>query len=80
VLPFPELRSLINIAVDAKGALYVVDGQQNQVLKLDPGSTTPTVLPFIGLNGPVSVAVGATGEVYVVDDGNRRIVKLGGAR
>lgn len=73
-----SLNGVIDIAVDTKGALYVVDAQRDRILKLDPGASTPTVVPFTGLKRPVSVAVDNKGAIYVVDDGHRRIVKLEG--
>ena len=61
------------MAVDAAGNVYVTDKDNNRVLKLAAGSTTPSVLPFTG-DGPQDVAVDAAGNVYVTS-GNQ-VVKL----
>jgi DNA-binding beta-propeller fold protein YncE len=79
-LPFTGLRDPQGVAVDAAGNLYVADVGPNQVLKLAPGSSTPTVLPFTGLNLSLNVlsdvAVDAAGTVYIGDYGNNRVMKL----
>jgi serine/threonine-protein kinase len=48
------------------GNHYVVDND-NRVLKLTAGSSTPTELPFTGLSNPEGVAVDGAGNVYVAD-------------
>jgi DNA-binding beta-propeller fold protein YncE len=85
-LPFTGLRSIDSVAVDAAGSVYVTDPFANQVLKLAPGSNTPTALPFTGLNLPTGiyhnpariagVTVDTAGNVYVIDTGNLRVLKL----
>ncbi|QCH22647.1 NHL repeat-containing protein [Mycobacteroides salmoniphilum] len=67
VLPFTELSYPWDIAVDAAGAVYVVDSdtvhETSRVLSLPVGATAPSTLPFEpGRNG---VAVDAAGTVYV---------------
>ena len=49
VLPFTGLQNPDGVAVDSTGTLYVTDLGANRVLKLAPGSSTPTDLPFTGL-------------------------------
>lgn len=64
------------VALDGDGNIYVTSqGMYGRVLKLAPGSTTPTVLPFSGLYQPQGVAVDTNGAVYV-SDFNNRVVKL----
>ena len=84
-LPFTGLRLPHGVAVDAAGNVYVAETRTNQVLKLAPGSNTPTVLPFTGLDlfddgvidgSTAGVAVDAAGNVYVADSGHGRVVKL----
>jgi serine/threonine protein kinase, bacterial len=75
-LPFTGLDHPNGVAVDAASNLYVIDYDNEQVLKLAAGSTTQTVLPFTGLFGPYGVAVDSAGDLYVVDDGNARVLKL----
>jgi uncharacterized RDD family membrane protein YckC/streptogramin lyase len=76
VLPFTGLHQPSAVAVDTTGAVYVVDQNNNRVLKLPAGATTPTTLPFTGLNKPSAVAVDTTGAVYVADSGASRVLKL----
>lgn len=79
VLPFNGLNFRLSpggVAVDSDGAVYVTNqGMYGRVVKLAPGSDTPTVLPFTGLYQPQAVAVDSTGAVYVTDF-NHRVVKL----
>ena len=61
------------MAVDSAGTVY---GNNNRVVKLVAGASTPTVLPFTGLQIPNDVAVDTAGTVYVADFNNNRVVKL----
>lgn len=64
------------VALDSDGNVYVTNqGMYGHVVKLAPGSTTPSVLPFSGLYEPQGVAVDSHGAVYVTDF-NNRVVKL----
>jgi DNA-binding beta-propeller fold protein YncE len=80
VLPFTQLRGVVDVAVDSAGNVYVVDAEQKLVLKLAAGANAPTVLPFTGLNHPVKVAVDAAGNVYVTDIGSHSVLKLAEAQ
>ena len=79
VLPFNGLNFRLSpggVAVDSAGAVYVTNqGMYGRVVKLTPGSDTPTVLPFAGLYQPQAVAVDSAGAVYVTDF-NHRVVKM----
>jgi serine/threonine-protein kinase len=79
VLPFNGLNFRLSpggVAVDSSGAVYVTNqGMYGRVVKLAPGSDTPTVLPFTGLYQPQAVAVDSAGAVYVTDF-NHRVVML----
>ncbi len=79
VLPFNGLSFRLSpggVAVDSSGAVYVTNqGMYGRVVKLTPGSSTPTVLPFTGLYQPQAVAVDSAGTVYVTDF-NHRVVML----
>jgi serine/threonine-protein kinase len=46
------------------------------MVKIDPGSKTPTGLPFTGLKSPLGIAVETSGAVYVADQYNNRVVKV----
>jgi serine/threonine-protein kinase len=64
------------VAVDGAGTVYVTEHDNNQVLKLSPGSSTPAPLPLTGLNTPLQLAVDNAGNVYVADRGNDRVIKF----
>ena len=78
-LPFDGLNFRLSpggLTLDADGNVYITNqGMYGRVVKLAPGSNTPTVLPFSGLYEPQGVAVDRDGSVYVTDF-NNRVVKL----
>jgi serine/threonine protein kinase, bacterial len=76
VLPFTGLNLPQCVAVDSAGNLYVTSFNNQRVLKLAAGSSSPTALPFTGLSGPSGVAVDSAGNLYVTDTDNNRVVKL----
>lgn len=79
VLPFNGLNFRLSpggVALDNAGNVYVTNqGMYGRVVKLAPGSSTPSVLPFTGLYEPQGLAVDGAGTVYVTDF-NNRVVKL----
>jgi serine/threonine protein kinase, bacterial len=83
VLPFNGLNFRLSpggVAVDSAGAVYVTNqGMYGRVVKLAPGSDTPTVLPFTGLYQPQAVAVDSAGAVYVTDFNNRVVMLAAGS-
>ena len=83
VLPFNGLTFRLSpggVAVDSAGAVYVTNqGMYGRVVKLTPGSDTPTVLPFTGLYQPQAVAVDSAGAVYVTDFNNRVVMLAAGS-
>ena len=83
VLPFNGLNFRLSpggVAVDSAGATYVTNqGMYGRVVKLTPGSDTPTVLPFTGLYQPQAVAVDSAGAVYVTDFNNRVVMLAAGS-
>jgi serine/threonine protein kinase, bacterial len=82
-LPFNGLNFRLSpggVAVDSSGAVYVTNqGMYGRVVKLTPGSSTPTVLPFTGLYQPQGVAVDSAGTVYVTDFNNRVVMLPAGS-
>jgi streptogramin lyase len=77
VLPFKGLDDPEGVAVDATGAVYVVDYTNGRVLKLPANSSAQTALPSTGRLGSPSgdVAVDTRGNVYLtVTKGNGRAV------
>ncbi len=83
VLPFNGLNFRLSpggVAVDSAGAVYVTNqGMYGRVVKLTPGSGTPTVLPFTGLYQPQAVAVDSAGAVYVTDFNHRVVMMAAGS-
>ncbi len=83
ILPFNGLNFRLSpggVAVDSAGAVYVTNqGMYGRVVKLAPGSDTPTVLPFTGLYQPQAVAVDAAGTVYVTDFNHRVVMMAAGS-
>lgn len=83
ILPFDGLNFRLSpggVAVDASGDVYVTNqGMYGRVVKLSPGSDTPTVLPFNGLYQPQAVAVDSAGAVYVTDFNHRVLMMAPGS-
>lgn len=83
ILPFNGLNFRLSpggVAVDSTGAVYVTNqGMYGRVVKLAPGSDTPTVLPFTGLYQPQAVAVDSAGTVYVTDFNHRVVMMAAGS-
>lgn len=75
-LPFQHMNIVAGMALDTAGNLYVGDGNGKRVLKLAPGSTTPTVVPLPGLNGVIDITVDSKGALYVIEAQRDRILKL----
>ena len=81
--PSPDNPSVMTaypagVAVDGAGDVYVTDSDNDRVLKLATGSTTPAVLPFTDLKDPKGLAVDSAGDVYVAESSyrNPRVLKL----
>lgn len=66
VVPFTGLQEADGLAVDGQGNVYVADGPNHRVLKLDKAGVQ-SVLPFAGLKFPNPLAVDKEGTVYVAD-------------
>ncbi len=64
MLPFAVSDPIGGVAVGIiTGTVYLADFNNNRVLKLPAGSTTPVELPFTGLKDPKGVAVDTTIDV-----------------
>ncbi len=78
-LPFTGLEFRLSpggVTLDSDGNVYITsEGVFGKVVKLAPGSHTPTVLPFTGLYQPQGLAVDGAGAIYVADF-NNQVLKL----
>ena len=85
-----QFRSTEDVAVDGAGNLYIADGSNNRVRKVDSAGVITTIAGdgrrgFGGDGGPAvqarlrnpsGVAVDSTGDLYISDSSNHRIRKL----
>lgn len=85
------LSDPLGLAVDGAGNLFIVDGSNQRLRRVDAAGTITTVagtgaLGFSGdggpatsarLNNPLDVAVDTAGNIFVMDRGNRRIRRIG---
>jgi serine/threonine protein kinase, bacterial len=76
VLPFTGLDNPEEVAVDAKGDVYVTDSGNNRVLKLAAGSTSQTVVPLAGLDRPEDIAVDDAGDLEITEPTEHRVLEL----
>ena len=79
-----------DVALDSNDSLYIADGANNRIRKVDPDGTITTIVgtgrgKFSGDGGPAqkanlsmpySIALDRDGNLYIVDTGNRRIRKI----
>ncbi|MEO6884070.1 MAG: T9SS type A sorting domain-containing protein [Bacteroidia bacterium] len=85
-----ELNYPNGVAVDATGNVFISDGNNYRVRKINTSGTITTIAgngtsgyggdgglaTVAELNDPNGVAVDATGNVYISDEGNQRIRKV----
>jgi serine/threonine-protein kinase len=76
VLPFTGLDNPEEVAVDAKGDVYVTDSGNNRVLELAAGSTGQTVVPLAGLDRPEDIAVDDAGDLVITEPAQRQVLEL----
>lgn len=80
-IPFPKGYGILSdVAVDQRGAVYVIDSQNGQVLKSGVGANSFTVLAS-GLQENLYFAVGIEtdnlGRIYILDQNDSGLVVLG---
>jgi hypothetical protein len=76
---FLGLFTLVQIATDSSGDVYLPVVPENEVLEYSPSGTLLNTFTGSGtgaLNGPTGVAVAPSGDVWVADNGNNRIEGL----
>ncbi|ORV46278.1 hypothetical protein AWC00_04990 [Mycobacterium conspicuum] len=76
VLAFAGLDNPQEVAVDAKGDVYVTDTGNNRVLELAAGSTNQVVIPLAGLEQPADIAVDDAGDLEVTEPARHRVIQL----
>ena len=78
------------VAVDASGAVYIADSNNQRIRKVDAAGVITTIAgtgfrgyagdggPALSasLSNPAGVAIDTTGAIYLADDGNQRIRKI----
>lgn len=75
-LPFTGLDGPSGVAVAGDGGLFVVDRENERIVKLPWTASAATVLPY-AVGRPDFVAVGgAGGDLYVTDSRDNRVLKL----
>jgi hypothetical protein len=75
----PRLRHAAGIAVDAGGALYVIDAQLGNIIVFFPDGTFFQVwhiAPQRHFSGPVGVGIDEVGAIYAPDQASSRIQKI----
>ncbi|MBL7873072.1 MAG: IPT/TIG domain-containing protein [Cyclobacteriaceae bacterium] len=83
-LQINQFRGPDDVAVDASGNIFIVDGTSNQIKKFDATGAPLLQWGFGGSNNgqfniPNSAALDASGNVYVVDVFNSKIQKFSNA-
>ena len=86
-----QLRTPYGLALDSDDNLYIADGRNNRIRKVDTSVTPWTITTVAGggsalgdggaatsakLNGPRGVAVDGDGNLYIADTSNHRIRKV----
>jgi serine/threonine protein kinase len=74
-LPFTGLERPSAVAVGRDGVLFVIDRENERVLKLPATATVATVLPY-AVGRPDYVAVDAVDNLYVTNSRDNRVMKL----
>ena len=68
-----------DLFVDTADNLYVVDGKNNRLVKMETDGTTLMILREANgtrFSGPQGVFVAQNGDIYLADTGNARIVQM----
>jgi uncharacterized protein YjdB len=87
-----QLNQPLDITFDLNGNMYVTDGSNNRVRKIDPsgiintiagngtggfaGDGSPATAATVELNNPVGISVDSAGNIYTGDYSNNRVRKI----
>ncbi|MGA2763593.1 MAG: hypothetical protein ABSG17_09535 [Spirochaetia bacterium] len=71
-----ELNQPYAVAMDSAGNLYIADGNNSLIRKVDKSGTISTVTAATGLFNPVGVAADSSGNIYISDTGNHAIEEV----
>ncbi|WP_081282635.1 serine/threonine-protein kinase PknD [Mycobacterium asiaticum] len=74
-LPFTGLEHPSAVVVDKDGVLFVVDRDNERILRLPPTAIVATVLPY-AVDRPDFMTVGEGDDLYVSDGHANKVVKL----
>lgn len=74
-LPFSGLEKPCAVAVDGVGGAFVIDRENERVLRLPWTATVASVLPY-AIGRPDFVAVDGDGNLYVTDSHANRVLEL----
>ncbi len=70
-----------DVAIDAKGNLWVVDQENNRIQQFTESGGSPKAFGSLGstagkLNAPSAIAIDSSGNIWVTDTGNTRVVQF----
>ena len=71
-----QLNNPYGVALDGSDNLYIADGNNHRIRKVDTSGTITTVAGTGTLNLPASVALDGSDNLYVAEPGNHRIRKV----
>jgi streptogramin lyase len=58
----------VDLALDPRGRLYILDGKSNRVLRFDPHSGKTSAVVSAAWRDPVALTVDSLGDIYVLDE------------
>mmetsp|Transcript_28448 Transcript_28448/g.51715 ORF Transcript_28448/g.51715 Transcript_28448/m.51715 type:complete len:597 (+) Transcript_28448:43-1833(+) len=70
-----DFSDIIDIAIDAAGDLYVLDGQHGRIVRIHEGVGEVVGEGRLVLDGTRALYIGADGAIYFIDEGGSRVQK-----